>query len=104
MDGIGPAKAMIVPRGPMGGSKAPTTLVADVPGEGMAGGAWEVAYRVTSADGHPVQGTLSFTVRPPANGTTEIAINLAADNATAEPLAELGATPGTLNDQVAAQR
>ncbi|MGK2876615.1 MAG: copper resistance CopC family protein [Nocardioides sp.] len=49
----------------------PTTLVADVPGEGMAGGAWEVAYRVTSADGHPVQGTLSFTVRLPANATTE---------------------------------
>lgn len=48
----------------------PTTLVADVPGEGMAGGAWEVAYRVTSADGHPVQGTLSFTVRLPSNATT----------------------------------
>ncbi|ANH40488.1 Copper resistance protein C precursor [Nocardioides dokdonensis FR1436] len=47
-----------------------TNLVADIPGEGMAG-AWEVAYRVTSTDGHPVQGTLSFTVRPPANAATE---------------------------------
>ena len=52
---------------PVTAGSEPTILVADIPGEGMTGGAWEVAYRVTSADGHPVQGTLSFTVRPPAN-------------------------------------
>lgn len=56
---------------PVTAGSEPTTLVADIPGEGMAGGAWEVAYRVTSADGHPVQGTLSFTVRPRANAATE---------------------------------
>ncbi|WP_459986446.1 copper resistance CopC family protein [Nocardioides sp. AN3] len=56
---------------PVTAGSEPTTLVADIPGEGMAGGAWKVAYRVTSADGHPVQGTLSFTVRPPANAATE---------------------------------
>lgn len=55
---------------PVTAGSEPTTLVADIPGEGMTGGAWEVAYRVTSADGHPVQGTLSFTVRPPANAAT----------------------------------
>ena len=56
---------------PVTAGSEPTTLVAEIPGEGLAGGAWEIAYRVTSTDGHPVQGTLSFTVRPPANGTTE---------------------------------
>lgn len=56
---------------PVTAGSEPTTLVADIPGEGMTGGAWEVAYRVTSADGHPVQGTLSFTVRPRANAATE---------------------------------
>lgn len=56
---------------PVTAGSEPTTLVADLPGEGMTGGAWEVAYRVTSADGHPVQGTLSFTVRPRANAATE---------------------------------
>jgi len=36
------------------------------------------------------------------NGTTEIAVNLAADNAAAagEPLAEMGAAPGSFNEQV----
>jgi hypothetical protein len=35
------------------------------------------------------------------NGTTEIALNLAADNAAAagEPLAEMGAAPGSFNEQ-----
>jgi len=41
-----------------------------------------------------------------ANGTVEIAVgNVTGGNAaTGEPLAELGATPGTLNDQVADAR
>lgn len=56
---------------PVTGGSEPSILVADIPGEGTAGGAWEIAYRVTSADGHPVQGTLSFTVRPPGNAATE---------------------------------
>lgn len=38
---------------PVTAGSEPTTLVADLPGEGMTGGAWEVAYRVTSANGHP---------------------------------------------------
>lgn len=63
----------------------PTTLVADVSGEGMAGGAWEVAYRVTSSDGHPVQGTLSFTVRLPSNATTEDPEDPEANASTATP-------------------
>ena len=68
----------------MAGSE-PTTLVADIPAEGMAGGAWEVAYRVTSADGHPVQGTLTFTVRPPGNATTEDPEDPEANASTATP-------------------
>jgi len=40
------------------------------------------------------------------NGTTEIALNLAADNAAdaREPLAEIGAAPGSFNEQVGADR
>ena len=49
----------------------PTTLVAELPAPPMADGTWEVTYRVTSADGHPVQGTLRFTVRQLATGTPE---------------------------------
>jgi len=42
---------------------------------------------------------------PPADAPVEVAFNLGADNgATGEPLAELGATPGTVNSQVAAAR
>lgn len=40
VDGIGPAKAMIVPRGPLGGSKPPTTLVADAHAAGLAVHVW----------------------------------------------------------------
>lgn len=72
---------------PVTAGSEPTTLVADIPGEGMAGGAWDVAYRVTSADGHPVQGTLSFTVRPPANAATEDPADArgSEENASSEP-------------------
>ena len=70
---------------PVTAGSEPTTLVADIPGKGMAGGTWEVAYRVTSADGHPVQGTLSFTVRPPANAAAEDPEDAAGNTSSDDP-------------------
>lgn len=46
-------------------------LVATVP-DGLAhGGRWRVAFRVTSADGHPVQGDLGFSVELPTDVTAD---------------------------------
>ena len=44
-----------------------TELVATVPAGMAQGGRWRVAFRVTSADGHPVQGDLAFSVGPPSD-------------------------------------
>lgn len=47
-----------------------TELVATVP-DGIAQDTrWRVAFRVTSADGHPVQGDLAFSVKSAADGTS----------------------------------
>lgn len=40
----------------------PGVLVAEVPAAMVATGRWRVDYRVTSVDGHPVQGRLDFVV------------------------------------------
>jgi methionine-rich copper-binding protein CopC len=48
-------------------SVQPTCALADAPAEGT----WRVAYRVVSADGHPVTGELAFTVDPPAGGASQ---------------------------------
>jgi methionine-rich copper-binding protein CopC len=42
----------------------PTTLVASLPA--LAPGGASVAWRVVSADGHPIEGVLSFTVTAPS--------------------------------------
>lgn len=38
-------------------------------------GTYTIAYRVTSADGHPVSGTVQFTLTEPGNGTPGPAAN-----------------------------
>ncbi|MFE6967784.1 copper resistance protein CopC [Isoptericola sp. NPDC057653] len=50
-DGTTPAKVTV------DGEEAVATLPADLPG-----GDWDVAWRVVSSDGHPIEGDLSFTV------------------------------------------
>lgn len=35
-----------------------------------SGGTWQVDYRIVSVDGHPIEGSLLFTVAPPALTTT----------------------------------
>jgi len=42
-----------------------TELVATIPDGMVTGGTWRVTFRVTSADGHPVQGDLAFSVEEP---------------------------------------
>jgi Uncharacterized protein, homolog of Cu resistance protein CopC len=46
-------------------------VVADIPAElPDASDTWKVAYRVVSADGHPISGTISFTVATAAPTST----------------------------------
>ncbi|GAB3250267.1 hypothetical protein GCM10027425_07560 [Alteromonas gracilis] len=45
-------------------------ISADVTGE-AGGGAWALSYRVVSADGHPVTGTIPFEVDAPAAAPSE---------------------------------
>lgn len=40
------------------------TLTASVPDSLRLTGAWKFAFRVVSVDGHPISGTIAFTVRP----------------------------------------
>lgn len=49
----------------------PTELVARMPAGMAAGGRWRIAFRVTSTDGHPVQGKFSFNVKPPLASATD---------------------------------
>ena len=45
------------------------TLRASVPDGLRLTGAWKFAFRVVSVDGHPISGTIAFTVRPAAAST-----------------------------------
>ena len=44
-------------------------LLAEVPAGMVGTGPWRVDYRVTSVDGHPIQGTLEFVVDKPAQAS-----------------------------------
>ena len=57
-------------------------------GEALANGTYTVAYRVVSADGHPVQGSYQFTVADPAGAP-------AAPTATGDPAATESAATAT---------
>lgn len=79
---IAPAFATVT-AGPIGPDAEPTRLEVTVNGpliravvpaslqSAAAAGEWQVSYRVTSADGHPISGRLRFVVRPSASQTTE---------------------------------
>ncbi|WP_162802221.1 copper resistance CopC family protein [Ornithinimicrobium murale] len=51
--------------------------------EGMPGGAYEIQWRVSSSDGHPISGSIPFTVEA-AEPTTEPAAPSSSDPATEE--------------------
>ncbi|MDM4719525.1 copper resistance protein CopC [Micromonospora sp. WMMA1363] len=60
--------------------------------QALPNGTYTVAYRVVSADGHPVQGSYRFTVADPtASGSPEAA----AAPATSDPAAEASTTPAS---------
>ncbi|KQU67388.1 copper resistance protein CopC [Phycicoccus sp. Root101] len=46
------------------------TLKATVPDSLKAAGAWKFSFRVVSVDGHPISGTIPFTVRPATTSTS----------------------------------
>ena len=69
---ISPTIAVTGPDGPVTTSVAVTdTVVTATLPEGLADGDYTVAWRVVSSDGHPVQGSFTFTIQaaPPATGT-----------------------------------
>ena len=69
---ISPTIAVTGPDGPVTTSVAVTdTVVTATLPDGLADGDYTVAWRVVSADGHPVQGSFRFTIQaPPPTGAT----------------------------------
>jgi methionine-rich copper-binding protein CopC len=57
------------PQGPVAGSPAVRGATVTVPTPAGGPGRWTVDYRVVSRDGHPVSGSVSFTVTGPATPT-----------------------------------
>ncbi len=77
----------------------PTQLVASTPAEATGGGRWRVSFRVTSADGHPVQGDLSFDV---ARGGPEVSEETPAAPAEDAPAATTTPRSDTSDPQLVA--
>lgn len=48
-----------------------TATVPDATSATVAPGRWQLSYRVTSADGHPIEGSIDFVVRPSKTQPTE---------------------------------
>ncbi|MEU5942924.1 copper resistance CopC family protein [Micromonospora sp. NPDC047548] len=68
----------------------------------LANGNYTVAYRVVSADGHPVQGSYSFTIADPTASTApDVAASGAADANAASPAA---ASPAAVASPAASSR
>ncbi|SCG34168.1 copper resistance CopC family protein [Micromonospora humi] len=63
------------------------TVTVDQP---LANGTYTVAYRVVSADGHPVQGSYRFTVADPAAPTASTTPATAGADASASPASAAG--------------
>lgn len=82
-----PAGTVLTETPAVEGTNATVTLPQD-----LAPGAYSVAWRVTSSDGHPIEGTLAFTLDVPAptvEPTTEApTAEATAEATTAEPTAE----------------
>lgn len=82
-------------------------VVADVPPEVAAAAGeptpWRITYRVVSGDGHPISGTIDFTVTAPAATPSPSATDSAAASAAPSTAASTSATPAPATpDAVAA--
>jgi len=80
-------------------SEAPTQVegrdvVVAVPAD-LGAGEYELVYRVTSSDGHPISGEVPFTLDVAASAPTTPAPTTAAATPSAEPTPSAGATPTT---------
>lgn len=67
------------------------TVTATIPEDERGPGAWKVSYRVVSADGHPISGTIAFTVTGPAT-PTQTPTTPAGSTTTASPTAPASAS------------
>ncbi|HWS56943.1 MAG TPA: copper resistance protein CopC, partial [Actinotalea sp.] len=61
-----------------------TTVTAPLPSD-LASGDYTIAWRVVSADGHPIQGTIPFTVALPVAETTPASTSPPPTTPTADP-------------------
>lgn len=73
------------------------TVTAPVPAAAIAPGRNALRYRVVSADGHPIEGTLTFTYAPPATTPSPSATAAATPEATpaSSPAPSATATPAS---------
>ncbi|HYO86262.1 MAG TPA: copper resistance CopC family protein [Dermatophilaceae bacterium] len=99
---INPNFAQMIVRGPDGAAlaiPAPTvtgpTVTATMPQpvSGLPAGTYAAAYRVTSADGHPIAGQISFTVKG-SNPASASAVPGATIGPSSTPNATPGGVPG----------
>ena len=60
-----------------------------------AAGRWQLSYRVTSADGHPIEGSMDFEVQPPKTEPTETPTTGATDSSTEDPADDSGVGAST---------
>ncbi len=67
------------------------TISADWP-EGTPSGQYQVDYRVVSADGHPVEGEITFTITLPVGGAT-VTVGPAPTSAAASPTESPSTSP-----------
>lgn len=59
-----------------------TATVTDETAKEDQSGRWQLSYRVTSADGHPIEGSIDFVVRPAKTQPTESPTDTATDSST----------------------
>lgn len=61
-------------------------------------GRWQLSYRVTSADGHPIEGSVEFVVRPPKPQPTDTPPDSSTDSSTDSSI-DSSAPPATTATQ-----
>lgn len=80
---------------PMTDGDTVTQMLGSLPADATAGDV-TVSFRIVSADGHPVDGTFTFTVEPADSGTPTD--DSAQDSGTAAPAAGAGSDDGSTSE------
>ena len=72
-----------------------TATVTDETAKEDQSGRWQLSYRVTSADGHPIEGSIDFVVRPPKPQPAESPTDSSTDSSMPPVTTEAGPPSST---------